>query len=469
MAATSLTQKQLDAIKPTDKQVDHPDGMVRGLALRVSPGGARTWVLVKRIPDEGVKRIRLGHYTGKAGEHASPAGDQFPSGLQALSLKQARDEATRVLALINAGRSPSKERTTRRQQAAVHAERGSVSDLLAEYIAYREKGTERRAAAGTRQIAEWRRITAQLERDAGDVMAMKAKDVEPSHIVALLRPIFHHGIARPKKGRGSAGRRATSGAQGSADKVQTFLGAAFAYGLSSEHSVARRAVTVYGLVHNPVGPVPREAKSTPGTRVLSAAELRQFYLTIDQAPKVGPVLADLLRFTIASGGQRTHQLAREPWTSYDRDTTVVTLTDKKGRGGVPRPHMVPMSKRMLAILASVAAYTGSLEYPWATNERSHVDIASPAGAVRYWLQSPFAMLDGKRIAPFTPRDLRRTCTQMMKAARIPDELADRLQSHGVAGITDIHYRNNPELYLPEKRQALQKFDAALAKVLKARS
>ncbi|WP_170207512.1 tyrosine-type recombinase/integrase [Luteibacter pinisoli] len=465
-AHPALTQKHLNAIKPTDKQVDYPDGAVRGLALRVSPGGARTWVLVKRIPDEGVKRIRLGHYTGDPGDHTPPPVDQFPTGLQALSLKQAREEATRVLALINAGRSPSKERRSRRQQAAVHAQRGSFADLLTEYIAHREEGTERRAAATVRQVGEWRRIQAQLERDAGDVLAMTARDVEPSHIVALLRPIFHHGVARPKKGRGSAGRRAATGAQGSADKVHTFLRAAFAYGLSSENSVARRAVTVYGLVHNPVDPVPREARSTPGTRALSAAELRQFYLTIDKAPKVGPVLAELLRFTIASGGQRTHQLAREPWTVYDRGAGTVTLTDRKGRGGAPRPHMVPMSKRMAAILAKIEKITGSFRFPWATNGRSHVDIASPAGAVRYWLESDFAVVDGKRVAPFTPRDLRRTCTQLMKVAGIPDDLADRLQSHGVSGITNVHYRNNPELYLPEKRQALQKFETALGRILK---
>lgn len=467
-AAPHLTQKHLDAIKPSDKQIDHSDGMVRGLALRVSPGGARTWVLVKRIPGEGVKRIRLGHYAGRAADASalSVARDQFPTGLQALSLKQARDEATRVLALINAGRSPTQERAQAKHRAQIHGERGSFGDLLREYIAFREEGTEKRAAATARQIAEWRRITAQLEREAPALLAMKARDIEPPHVVGVLRPIFHKGVDRPKSGRGSAGRRSAAGAQGSADKMHTFLRAAFAYGLSSEHSVARKAATVYGLLHNPVAPIPREAKSTPGTRVLSAAELKQFYLTIDQAPKVGPVLAELLRFTIASAGQRTHQLAREPWASYDIDAGVVALTDRKGRGGAPRAHLVPMSKRMKDILAKVQKLGHGFEYPWATNVRGPVDIASPAGAVRYWLKSDFAVVDGKRIQPFTPRDLRRTCTQMMQAAGVPDALADRLQSHGVAGITDVHYRNNPELYLPEKRLALQKFEAALARMLK---
>ncbi|HXO99427.1 MAG TPA: Arm DNA-binding domain-containing protein, partial [Luteibacter sp.] len=213
IASPHLTQKHLDAIKPTDKQVDHADGLVRGLALRVSPGGARTWVLVKRIPNEGVKRIRLGHYSGRASDAPaiSVAQDQFPSGLQALSLKQARDEATRVLALINAGRSPAQERAQAKHRVQVHGERGSFGDLLREYVAFREEGTEKRAAATARQITEWRRLTRLLERSAAPLLAMKARDIAPSHVVAVLRPIFHGGVERPKSGRGSGGRQSVGG------------------------------------------------------------------------------------------------------------------------------------------------------------------------------------------------------------------------------------------------------------------
>lgn len=468
---SSLTQKFLDAIKPTDKQVDYADGLVRGLALRVSPGGAMTWVLIKRIPGEGVRRIRLGHYVRQSDVAPTPdtaPRDQFPSGLRALSLKQAREEATRTLALINEGRNPVEERERAKHLRAVDSERGTLKDLLQDYVTWRKEGSEKRAPAGDRQIGEWRRIAAKLEEQAPALLSMKARDVEPAHVVALLRPIFHEGTARPKTGRGSKGRQSENGAQGSADKVQSFLRAAFAYGMQSENSVARATTRTYAIRANPVASIPREAKSTPGTRALSPMELRHFWNTIDKAPRVGPVMADLLRFTIASVGQRTHQLAREPWASYDTDKRRVSLVDRKGRGGQPRVHLVPMSDRMVEILERVRRVSGSRAWPWSTTEQGPIDIASPASAVRNWLESEHGTLHGKRIAPFTPRDLRRTCAQMMQAAGVPDEQADRLQSHGVAGVTGTHYRNNPELYLPEKRQALEAFDAELGRVLSGR-
>lgn len=465
---SSLTQKFLDAIEPSEKQVDYPDGHTRGLALRVSPGGSMTWVLIKRIPGEGVRRIRLGHYVRQT--DAPPVADaaprnQFPSGLRALSLKQAREEATRTLALINEGRNPVEERERAKHLRAVDSERGTLKDLLQDYITARKEGSEKRAPATDRQIKEWARLVSNLQAQAPALLSMKARDVEPAHVVALLRPIFHKGTVRPKTGRGSKGRQSENGAQGSADKVQSFLRAAFAYGMQSENSVARSTTRTYAIRSNPVADIPREAKSTPGTRALSAAELKHFWNTIGDAPSVGPIMADLLRFAIASGGQRVHQLAREPWASYDIEKGRVAMIDRKGRGGRPRVHLVPMTDRMREILARVQRVSGSRSWPWSTTEQGPIDIASPATAVRNWLDSEHGRLEGKKIEPFTPRDLRRTCAQMMQAAGVPDEQADRLQSHGVAGVTGTHYRNNPELYLPEKRQALEAFDAELERVL----
>ena len=464
-APTALTQKYIDAIKPGAKQIDHRDGATRGLALRVSPGGAMSWVLVKRLP-EGPRRILLGHYVPKAQTDGAVIDrGQFPAGYRALSLKDARAEASRVLSLVAEGRSPTKEKALAKHLQVVDSERGTFRDLLRDYVTFRASGSATRAAAGERQIKAWRATIATLEREAADILDMKARDVEPMHIVALLKPIFQHGTARPKSGRGSGGRRSTGGAQGGALKVRTFLQAAFTYGLSAELSLARKTTRVYSLVHNPVAPIPRESNSEPGTRALSAAELRQFWWSIDQVVGVGPVMANLLRFSIASGGQRTHQLAREPWASYDTQKHILSLIDRKGRGGMVRTHLVPMTSRMVGILTAVSRAGGHYTWPWATNQRAPIDIASPAGAVHTWLASEHAVIDGKRIAPFTPRDLRRTCTQIMQAAGIPDAQADRLQSHGVTGVVAAHYRNDASLYLPEKRGTLEAFDIVLGRIL----
>ena len=38
----------------------------------------------------------------------------------------------------------------------------------------------------------------------------------------------------------------------------------------------------------------------------------------------------------------------------------------------------------------------------------------------------------------------------------------------VAGVTGVHYRNNPELYLPEKRQALDRWAAEVARAVEGK-
>ena len=66
---------------------------------------------------------------------------------------------------------------------------------------------------------------------------------------------------------------------------------------------------------------------------------------------------------------------------------------------------------------------------------------------------------------FSPRDLRRTCTQLMQKHGVDDRLSDLLQAHGQAGVVTKHYRNNPQAALPEKWRAIQQFDRALSCVL----
>ncbi|GAB3376303.1 site-specific integrase [Azotobacter armeniacus] len=69
-------------------------------------------------------------------------------------------------------------------------------------------------------------------------------------------------------------------------------------------------------------------------------------------------------------------------------------------------------------------------------------------------------------AIFSPRDLRRTCAQLMQRHGVSNDLSDLLQAHGQTGVVGKHYRNNPEAALPEKRRAIELFDKALAMVLR---
>lgn len=130
-----------------------------------------------------------------------------------------------------------------------------------------------------------------------------------------------------------------------------------------------------------------------------------------------------------------------------------------------RPHLVPLTGRALSILEDVRALNGCYTWPWTTTGKAHIVVSSPNHAVKDWLKSKYALIADNSIPPFSPRDLRRTCAQLMQRHGVSDQLSDLLQAHGQTGVANKHYRNNPEAALPEKWRAIGLFDQALEAAL----
>lgn len=326
--------------------------------------------------------------------------------------------------------------------AAVQASHGTFSDLFRDYI------EGRRGKVRDDQIDEFERILkVDLLEVAPRVMEMKARDVRPSDIEQLLEPIWERGAVRQ------------------AAKVRSFLRAAFTLALKSEYRIGRGHRRRYALEGNPVDSVIVDDESKPGERALSDEELRHFWNSISETKGVGFVMSRFFRFALALGGQRVEQVAREGWSSYNFNENTLRLIDAKGRGGVRRIHLVPLSERALAILREVRAVNGESPWPWSSTDRQSFVTTSFAHAIADWLRSPHGVLNGRKIERFTPRDLRRTCTQLMQRHCIDSGLSDHLQSHGQVGIVEDHYRNNPEARLPLSRVAMAAFESALATVV----
>ncbi|EKP5708738.1 integrase [Pseudomonas aeruginosa] len=322
---------------------------------------------------------------------------------------------------------------------AEEAARGSLGDLLGDYVG------SRRGKVGQRQLNEWRRV---IDSDIpASVISMKCSAVTPAVIEKILTPIWNRG------------------APSQAEKVRALLRAAFQFGLTAEHTIGRSSGKRYALTVNPVDAVRVNHESQPVERALTDAELRQFWTTIEVTDGIGPVMALLFKFVIATGGQRIAQVAREPWASFDVEKRVMRLIDSKGRGSVKRIHLVPLSDQAVGILQDVFEITGGFDWPWTTRGKAPFVVTSFTHAIADWCRSEHAMLNGTRVPRFTPRDLRRTCTQLMQRHGVPDEQSDLLQSHGQSGVVGRHYRNSPEAYLPMKVQAMEAFDRALNTVM----
>jgi integrase len=250
--------------------------------------------------------------------------------------------------------------------------------------------------------------------------------------------------------------------------MRSFLAAAFNHGLRAENAVGRSSAKSYNLENNPAMLVAVEKVSAPATRALSDAELRKFWGTVETTEGVGPVMALLFKFVIATGGQRIFNICQTTWDDYDLEAGTVRLIHRKGRGGqaMSRPHLVPLTERAVAILRCVREINGCHSWPWTTTGKQHIVVSSPTHAIADWLKSKHAVISGKQTPSFSPRDLRRTCAQLMQRHGISDQLSDLLQAHGQTGVANMHYRNSPEAALPEKRRVIELFERALAKVLK---
>jgi len=193
---------------------------------------------------------------------------------------------------------------------------GSFEELFREYI------EGRRGKVRDDQVREYERILKVDLLDAHpQVLALRASEIRPQHIRQVLETIWNRGATRQ------------------ADKVRSFLRAAFQYGMTAEHSLGRSSSKNYSIDSNPVDAVLVPSTSKPGTRALSDTELKHFWSTITETDGIGPVISRLFQFVIALGGQRIEQVAREPWSSYDKEKRLLRVVDRKGRGEIERVHL----------------------------------------------------------------------------------------------------------------------------------
>ena len=441
-AAKLVTDARLRALKPGETATDSVPGRGNGAVLfERKPSGVVTAVYRYMCGGRRLKQP-IGNY--KAGSRDA-----------GLTLTLIREEAQRlsliakehgnVAAYLSEQEAEAeRQRAESRRIAEVEGSRGTFGDLFLDYIESRRE----KATPGVVKELERLYQTNMVGPHPG-ILAMKARDIRPEHILDILNPIWERG------------------AKVQAERMRSFLSAAFNHGLRAENAVGRSNAKSYHLENNPATVVAVEKVSAPATRALSDAELRQLWATIEATEGVGPVMALLFKFVVATAGQRILNVCQTTWDDYDLERGVVRLIHRKGRGGqtMSRPHLVPLSPRAVAILERVREINGCHPWPWTTTGKQHIVVSSPRHAIADWLQSEHAVIDGKQTPSFSPRDLRRTCAQLMQKHGVSDQLSDLLQAHGQTGVANLHYRNNPEAALPEKQRAIELFERALAKVL----
>jgi integrase len=302
-----------------------------------------------------------------------------------------------------------------------------VAELFSAYVASLR-------AAGKRSAGNAEDLLTAAAESIGS--SRPAAEIAPGDVVPHLSAIHD---------RGSKVQAATS---------RAYMSAAFAYGMKAEHSYTRRdAGASWGLTSNPIAAIPvAEGVSDARDRFLSPAEVRTFWGWLE-AYDVDSGLSPALRLMLATG-QRSEEILRITAATYEPARALVFWeTTKNGL-----PHSIPLPRQAVAILDGLIANAHGLMFPY------RFDPAIPAGAPGLRRVVHRFLKGHPEIAPFIPRDCRRTFKTLAGDAGVTKELRDRLQNHSkTSDVSTRHYDRYD--YLPERRAAMAKWAAYLDLVL----
>jgi integrase len=419
-------------------QAEYPDLDVRGLSLRVSAAGQKSWTFRYRDRVTGKQsRVTLGAF--------DPTSDGPPDehGVQALTLYGARIAARKLRGQVDAGLNPALE-IRRRRETARAQEIKSVADLAAAYFEACESGSHRggrrrQKAASTLAGERWmwgRYVLARLGREP-------VETISRTQIRSLLRDVLTEAPSQ-------------------SNKVRALLSQMFNFAVAEER-----------LTVNPVAHVAPMAEDRARTRTLTDGELATLWtglqsdapLTIRRGARKEKVLVgrsvrialELAMVTL----QRRAEIAgmRRSELDLERCTWVIPRDRTKGRA----EHLVPLSVRAALLIGDALALQagrrkGESEFVFPSPRSNHAPIG--AGALSHAMADLAAAL-GLRDA--TLHDLRRTGATGMAALGVPPFVVSKVLAHkdggGGSAVTARHY--NLYLYEAEKRDALDRWAARL--------
>jgi integrase len=413
-----LTVLELKNLQPKDKPYRVFDkGGTPGLCVQVSTGGKKTFYLTYRI-DGKARFFRLG---------------SFPE----IKLKEAREDALEARKLIDKGKDPQRERERELvEEKAIEARKkkqGTVEDLFKYYA----QGLE---DAGKRSVNQVRRIfNADVKPVIGD---LKANEIRPDDIRAVLAPIKKRG------------------AMVLANRVRSYLSAAFNYGIEwkDQNEFTRRVR--FDIIMNPVSSVKKPLKEeAAGERTLSEKEVKKLWAAMGNKKKMPQPVGFVLRLILATSGQRVEEVLRAPWSEFDLKAGLWELPPERTKKG--RAHVVPLSKLATNELKALHEITGESDYlfPAGRGADGPMRTDSLGYAIRRFCK------DGK-FERFTARDLRRTAKTLMGKAGISKETRDRLQNHKLSDTSSKHYDRYD--YLAEKRVAVAIWESMLTAMIEGK-
>lgn len=426
MPRLELTDRFCSSAKPVDgKQTDYFDDTVKGLCLRVSPAGTKTWNLIYTKPADGKRaRMKLGTYP------------DIPLGGDGGARQKARD----ARAGIHDGHDPAAEKR------ALEASQ-TVSELVERYI---ERHASRKKSAA--------HIARRLRRDVSDIIgAVKLSELHRRDLQKCVDKVVDRG--------------SPIGAN------RTF---------SAIRALIRWAVSRGDLDHNLVDGMKRPTTDEePRIRYLTADqpdadrgypahEIRTVWGALPKAD-MRESTRNTVRLCLVIG-QRVGEVSGMTRDELDLGTKVWVIPGARTKNG--EQHKVPLSdmavdiiKEQLAAVDALAKRKGREPSPWVfPGPGARGPISGPAVARAVKRQEKredkpthIASVSICGVAPWTCHDLRRTMATHMEGMGISPFVIGCVLNHisaTKATITSSVYTQYD--YMKEKREALDLWADRLA-------
>ena len=351
MSRKILTSRFVEGIK-VESRTDFWDDIVRGLVLRVSPSGVKSWTAVYVRESDGAKRrLTIG---------------RFP----AITLEKARAKALKVMSSVSEGDDPAGDKRARREAMKVR----ELGKLYLEKYAKRKKRTwredQRILEKDVYPLLGGFRVASLRRRDVIDVVEAKAEaghERQAGVILAVVRRMFNWAVendyleSSPVQGVKAPGRPVRRDRVLSDDELRTVLRALPTAALSDAmRAVIRllmftgqRSGEVCGITKSEINlsnalwtiPAHRTKNGLQHTVPLSEAALaliREWYPS-EEAPGETPLFSRtgsaIESNAVAAAVRKNLQYFEVRWTPHDLRRTAATGMAELG----VQPHVVEVA------------------------------------------------------------------------------------------------------------------------------
>ena len=417
MAKQTLTDRKLQALKaaPAGQRYEIMDQVIAGFGVRVSDTGLRSFIFKTRYPGSPhPTRRTLGEYP-------------------ALTLEEAREKAADWRKLIKQGTDPAIAEQ-RRREAEQHKQTTTVGavadDFFAEKLAGERKGREAEWTFRREFLSTWGRRPITEITDLDILAVIKAKKrtapAEARNLLALAKRFF------------------------------TWVVDQRVYGLKASPADSLKPGKIIG-------------KKRKGDRLLTDDELFALWRAAKRIGSPCGRVYQLLMLTALRLNEAAD--ASRPEFDFPKRLWTIPAERMKGENGEARPHVVPLTDDVLAILELLPRFKSGdhlfstnfgVSPVWMTDKIKRRIDARMLRTLRALARRRGDDPKRVKLPPWTNHDIRRTVRSNLSRLKISEEAREAVMAHvrpGIKGTYDLYD------YLDEKREALTLWAARLLSIV----